>query len=56
MTDTTAIEHAAGADERAEALDWLARRVRWDALLDSLRETPGATSASDEVEREDLAA
>ncbi|HEX2382793.1 MAG TPA: hypothetical protein VHI95_09170 [Acidimicrobiales bacterium] len=56
MTDTTTIERATAANERDEALEWLARRVRWEHFLTSLRETSTAADDSDELVRQPQAA
>jgi len=53
MTDTR-IEHEADVDERDEALQWLARRVRWERFLTSLHESSPSgddSEDSDDVEQ-----
>jgi hypothetical protein len=55
MTDTTHTAHGTGLDGRAEALHWLAGRVRWERLLDELRDVP-AVPADEADELDERAA
>ncbi len=55
MTDTTHTAHGTGLDSRAEALHWLAARVRWERLLDELRDEP-ADAADTSIELDERAA
>ena len=53
MTDAIHTTHGTGLEGRAEALHWLAGRVRWERLLDELRDGPAvpADQADDLDER-----
>jgi hypothetical protein len=50
MTDTTHTTHGTGLDSRAEALHWLAGRVRWERLLDELRDPAVPAEEADELD------
>jgi hypothetical protein len=50
MTYTTPTAPVSEATRQAEALEWLARRLRWDRLLAELRETSDAIDITDDVD------
>jgi len=56
MTDTR-IDHEIDADTRTEALQWLARRVRWERFLTSLHDdAPADLDDIEEISRPSRAA
>jgi hypothetical protein len=54
MTRTTPIAPVSEAPEHAEALAWLARRIRWERRLAELREST-AIEILDDVEVDEAA-